>query len=515
MAKYKEVEKYGGVFMTVDLKRQLELDPFARAVNEIVEGIDLKAFDAKYHNDAAGAAAIPPAVLLKIIMYCYSKGIVSSRKMEEACKNIIIVKALADEMEPDHSTIAGFVSGNAKGINRVAVEVVLKCAQLGLITGDMFAIDGCKLPSNASKEWSGTLSEFRKKREKLEKLLGKVIEQQKENDKKEEVKKLNTSCKAVIKDRELGKRHEERIRKKIEKIDNFLKLTDKDKEGAEGKAINSNITDNESATIKGPHGYIQGYNGIAIADGKSQVIVTGEAFGSGPEAEALPEMLDKLNETMKEVTGKEEPLKQALLMGDTGYFSENNLQEAAKRNIEVLIPDQQFRKRDEQFEGQKDHNNNKYFSIEDFSYNKDTNSYTCPAGKLLTYKGYVKLMRSQGDKWQASVTDCRGCQFQDQCMKLHGKKKSVKKTIFIRDRGGKENLSEKMREKIDDPIYRQLYGQRMRIIEPCFSDITYNKGMNRITLRGKEKANIQVVLFFTVHNIGKCVPVLARKWGRL
>jgi hypothetical protein len=63
--------------------------------------------------------------------------------------------------------------------------------------------------------------------------------------------------------------------------------------------------------IKGPHGVIQGYNGIAIADSKSQVIVAGEAFGSGPEAEGLPGMMDKLNETMKEITGKEEPLKGA------------------------------------------------------------------------------------------------------------------------------------------------------------------------------------------------------------
>jgi transposase len=190
MAKYKQTENYGGVFMTVDLTSQIELDPFAHALKEIIDAMDLTAFDENYHNDDAGAAAFPPSVLLKIIMYCYSKGILSSRKMEDACKNIIIVKALADEMEPDHSTIASFVSSNPKAINRVAVEVVLKCAQLGLIKGDMFAIDGCKLPSNASKEWSGTLSEFKKKRIKLEKLLAKIIEQQKQNDKADALKNL-------------------------------------------------------------------------------------------------------------------------------------------------------------------------------------------------------------------------------------------------------------------------------------------------------------------------------------
>jgi single-stranded DNA-specific DHH superfamily exonuclease len=50
-------------------------------------------------------------------------------------------------------------------------------------------------------------------------------------------------------------------------------------------------------------------------------------------------MLDNLNNNMKTITGKEKPLKKALVTADTGYFSEENLQEAAKRKIDVLIPD--------------------------------------------------------------------------------------------------------------------------------------------------------------------------------
>jgi hypothetical protein len=78
-----------------------------------------------------------------------------------------------------------------------------------------------------------------------------------------------------------------------------------------------------------------GYNGIAIADSKSQVIISAQAIGSGPESGCFPNMLDSLEENMKTVTGKKEPLKKALLEGDTGYFSEINLQDAAKRKINV------------------------------------------------------------------------------------------------------------------------------------------------------------------------------------
>jgi hypothetical protein len=259
---------------------------------------------------------------------------------------------------------------------------------------------------------------------------------------------------------------------------------------------------------------IQGYNGIAIADGKNQIIVAGEAFGSGPEAESFPGMLDKLNENMRIITGKKEPLKHALVEGDTGYFSEANLQAAQERGIEVLIPDQQFRKRDEQFKDQKCHTHDEHFSIDDFQYNKKDDTYICPAGKILTRKPNTTLRGKPMLKWSASVTDCKVCPLANKCMKMRGNKRGSKKTLLLVDRQGKENLSEKMRKKIDNPVYRQLYGQRMRIIEPCFANITYCKGMNRITLRGKEKANIQVTLFFITHNIGKCIPALTAKWGR-
>jgi hypothetical protein len=71
-----------------------------------------------------------------------------------------------------------------------------------------------------------------------------------------------------------------------------------------------------------------------------------------------------------------------------------------------------------------------------------------------------------------------------------------------------------MRKKIDEPKYRALYGRRMRIIEPYFSDMSYCKGMNRFSLRTKIKVNIQWLLYCIVHNIGKCMPgILAESGG--
>jgi hypothetical protein len=377
----------------------------------------------------------------------------------------------------------------------------------------MFAIDGCKLPSNASKEWSGTIDDLKKKRDKLEKYIGGLVLRHQALDKDEGAKKVQAPYKKTMGDD--GKRRSrsvERLEKKLKKLNKFLAQA-KPRMGMCGEEVQSNITDNESARIKGPHGYIQGYNGIAIADSGSQVIVSAEAIGSGPESGCFPQMLDSLQENMETVTGKKDPLKKALLEGDTGYFSEENLQEAAKRKIKVLIPDPQFRQRDPYFaEKKKEKAPKKRFTVENFTYNQKTDTYKCPAGKMLEYKYDVTLRNNSGKQYQAKRGTCVNCPLLDKCVNRRSGKNPVR-TLYIIDKKYEDNLSEKMREKIDDPAYRELYSRRMQIIEPVYSDITYCKGMNRFTLRTREKVNTQRLLFRIVHNIGKCTKALGKRYG--
>ena len=169
MARFKYHDNSQGVFLPINLEEQLLPDTFEWTVDYLIDKMDMSLFEENYHNDEKGAAAYSPKMLLKVIIYCYSKGILSSRRIEKACKQNIIVKALAADSEPDHDTIAAFISMNNGAVNELFTQVLLQCQELNLITGEMFAIDGCKLPSNASKEWSGTLGKLKKKKEKLEK----------------------------------------------------------------------------------------------------------------------------------------------------------------------------------------------------------------------------------------------------------------------------------------------------------------------------------------------------------
>ena len=324
------------MFLTVDLEEQIVPDTYEFTLMHLIDSsIDLSIFDKKYHNDATGAKAIEPRILLKIILYCYSLGIISSRKIAKMCATHMVVKALAEDTEPHYTTISDFVSSMGEEIEKVFAEVLLICGDMGLIGGRMFAIDGCKLPSNASKEWSGTKEELLQKHDKLKTTCKKILKKHRLND------RLGTEELAA------DKRKLEKFKKQMDKIATFLS-THEDRRGAGGEIVKSNITDNESGKIQCSDGVIQGYNGIAVADSKNQIIVAANAYGTVAEGQFFPELLEKTEENMRMVTSKDRPLKGKTVLADNAYFSEDNLHVAAQKQVEAIIPDEQFRNRDEE-----------------------------------------------------------------------------------------------------------------------------------------------------------------------
>jgi len=352
----------------------------------------------------------------------------------------------------------------------------------------MFAVDGCKLPSNASKEWSGTHRDLKKKKQKLDKLAEVFLQKHQEEDRKGNCE----TAKAI-------KKRMERVIWKANRIEKFLKSEDP-RMGKRGNEIQSNITDNESAKIKSSHGVIQGYNGLALVDSKRQVIVSAKAFGSGYEGDLLKDMVEKAEENLKNSTGG--TLKGNTLLADTGYFSEENLKEMAGREINAIIPDNQFRNRDERFadRGRFKPKPLKY-KENDFVKNEPENTYTCPNGKILIYKYYQRHLSNFGHRYQARQSDCSKCGKREQCLKHPDRTRQ--RTLYIVDKRDERNYSKEMMNKIDQPETKELYSRRMAIVEPVFGNIRSCKGLNRFTLRGKDKVNIQWVLYCIVHNIGK------------
>ena len=161
MAKYKQYDYKQMVMLPVSLEDQLAAGTLEFAIHTLVETrMDLSVFDEKYKNDETGRLAYDPKVLLKIVLFAYSRGLTGSRRIEQACRENVVFMALSCGVKPDHSTIAGFVSSMKAEIAPLFRDVLLVCEEEGLLGGTFFALDGLKVPGYASKDWSGKLTEL-------------------------------------------------------------------------------------------------------------------------------------------------------------------------------------------------------------------------------------------------------------------------------------------------------------------------------------------------------------------
>jgi hypothetical protein len=121
-------------------------------------------------------------MLLKVILCAYAQGVVSSRGIERLCREHVTFIALSGDSAPHFTTLAAFVSSLDEEVAQLFAQVLYLCDRQGLIGREMFAIDGVKLPSNASKAKSGTRADFAHQADKLEAAAKKMLERHREND---------------------------------------------------------------------------------------------------------------------------------------------------------------------------------------------------------------------------------------------------------------------------------------------------------------------------------------------
>ena len=274
MPKYIPYDYSQSAMVVINFEEQLVEGTFEYTLHHLVnDQLDLSIFHPHFKNERTGRPAYDPAILLKIILFAYSKGINSSREIEWSCNTNIIFKALSCDSVPHYTTIASFVSGYRKEIEQLFEQVLLVCDEQGLLGHELFAIDGCKMRSDAAKTHSGTFKELKAKRKKLKQQIRYHLKEHQRID------KANVS-EQVKADRTAQTLHT--LNAAHEKIDRFLKQSSpRMGAGKVAKEVKSNITDNESAKMTTSKGTIQGYNGIASVDKKHQVIIDAQAFGSG------------------------------------------------------------------------------------------------------------------------------------------------------------------------------------------------------------------------------------------
>jgi transposase len=175
------------VMIPVSLEDQLMPGTLGFAIHTLVDDrMDISVFEDRYNNDETGRWAYDPKGFFKVVLFAHSRGLISSRKMERTCRENITFMALTCGQCPDHSTITAFVSSMRDEILSLFRDILLVCEESHLLGGALFALDESKVPSNVSKEWSGKISDLKRKEEKMEKWVKELLRQQVEPDRKGE-----------------------------------------------------------------------------------------------------------------------------------------------------------------------------------------------------------------------------------------------------------------------------------------------------------------------------------------
>jgi len=514
MARYRPYVPEQDRFLPVSLSRQIQPGTFEYTLHHLIDtSVDLKVFECNYHNEENGARAIDPAILLKVVLLAYSRGILSSRRIAACCAENVLFMALSADTRPHFTTIAQFVSSMADQIMSVFRDVLTVCWTEGLIGKQMFAVDGCKIPSNCAKEWSGTRAELCKKAEKIEESVRALLDRHRQED----------AGGQTSEHREQEKRKIEKLECRAKKIRGWL-ANHKERVGRQGKPVKSNITDNESAKMSTGHGVIQGYNGIAVVDSLHQVVVDAQAFGEANEAANLRKAVVGVRETFAVLGEKRDIFEQVVLTADNGFHSEQSLQGVIEEGLDAYVADNGFRRRDSRFAGVQEHKKKstdaahtsrarKYFGAEEFRLEEATDTLVCPAGKRLSChcpnfqsgpKGY------RGRSYMARGEDCAACELRGRCIRKPTTKARQVAKLEKGLRHGRKSFTQQMIERFDTVRGRYFYSRRLGTVEPVFGNIRATLGMDRFTLRGNRKVNIQWNLFCMVHNIGKI-----RRFGTL
>jgi len=504
MARYKLIDRNPRLLPVV-LSEQIQPGSFEFALDHLVDHeLDLSALDARFRNDETGASAYDPRVMLKIVLLAYSRGLNSSRRIEAACLHNVQFIAISGDSQPSYTHIAKFVRELGDDIQALFTQVLLTCDRLGLIGRQMFAIDGVKLPANASKERSGTHAELVHRAERLDKAARKIIEAHQRQDASGDEPGTDEQRQARI----------QALHKEAQATRDFI-ARNAPRRNRKGQELKTNVSDPESAKMATGKGVIQGYAAQAAVDSQNQIIVATEVTGSGSEQAMLLPMV-KASEAVRN--------PDTLITADAGYHSTENLQALAEQHIDALIADNQMRQRDERYEGQEEHKAKpdplyekkptgqdqqqrvRLYRPEDFQVAQDASHCICPAGQKLYSNGNACTVNGrQCHKYTGSKSSCVPCEQRQRCLR-HPQRTAVRQVaIFKKNQSSPNDVLQAMKQRIDSPEGRRRYSQRIGTVEPVFGNIRHNKRLNRFTLRGSKKVGTQWRLYCLVHNIEKLI----------
>lgn len=449
------------------LEQLVAADSFARVVDAFVDVLDFDQLNFTNHQlNKEGQQPYHPSDMLKLYLYSYRHGIRSCRKIQHATKTNIEVMWLIGKLQPHYKTIANFRKDNADAFKHVFRHFLLLLKSWKLIEGKTFAIDSFKI--RAQNSLKNNFNDRKIKRH-LEYIDNKIEEYERELD-KEKISSNKENLKKKIEHQQYKKRNYQNLQQQLDTTeDGQISTTDPDSRGV--------VFQRTSVKI--------GYNIQAVSDDKNMLLV---AFDTG-DVNDTHQLANMAKQAMSNTQSNK-----CNLLADKGYHTGTQLQQCEDMNATPFVAPK----------ANSASVVNGVFSVEEFTYNANEDTYKCPAGHTMRSNGSIYTRASKKKNvpdisFKHYLTkECALCDLKTQCTaRKHGR---------IVQRSQHQDAIDRNNERIyQNPDY---YRNRQQIIEHQFGTIKRQWKLDHCLMKTKQNVLTEIAIAFTTYNLCRAMSII-------
>ncbi|MQY61843.1 IS1182 family transposase [archaeon] len=402
---------------------------------------------------------------LKLLLYGYSYGFRSSRKLERATYHNVSFIWLMGGLKPDHKTIAEFRRRNKAVLKDVLKTCARLCIRLGLIAGNTLFVDSTRVRANASIKNTWTKEKCQRALEKIEARIEAILSECDAVDEEEENQDSLVKMRKELKDKKV-------LKAKVENISKDLNQTKK-------KSINT--TDSECTRISGLQGSHAGYSLHSAVDERNGLLVNSDVVGETNDLNQFAEQVNQANEILQK--------KCDTACADSGYAYTRELEKIDKQAIKVIVPSQK------QASGKK----SKPFDKSNFQYDSRKDSYLCPEGRVLTYS-YTNNYEGHSVYMMRKKTICQECPHFGVCT-TSKQGRTIARLI-------NEEVKQKLEAQYEQSESQTIYKLRQQKAELPFGHIKRNLKVDAFLLRGLDGVKAEASLLASCFNIRRMITLI-------
>jgi transposase len=471
---YKVSNRMQQTFLPSTIEDYVSQQDPVRVYDAFVDALDFNKLGIPTEVYQAGADQYYPREMLKLLVYGYSYGLGSSRKLERACKHNLSFMWLMGGLTPAYRTIARFRDKYKQQIKDVLKQSVRMCIKLDLIDGNSLFIDSSVFKANAALNKTYDHKRCQKAIKRLNEHIDELVDEIQRLDTQEQDKESLTQLNEELTDE----------KKRKEKIQEIVKELNRRQEHSRNEQTPFyNTTDPECSKIHKGNKTTAGYNVQASVDGKYGLIVHAESTNVCNDAGQFSSQIQKATDVLDK-----SPLT---VSADTAYYSLKDLSQL-DGNITVVIPNQK------QVLKERKKDNPTPFDKERFTYDEKSDQYNCPQGHTFYRVGFDKS--KQQYSYRTEKRNCLSCLHFQKCTDSP-KGRTIKRSIH-------EKLKNQLEQIYESKEGQEIYAQRKQRAELPFGHLKRNLGIREFLLKGRSGTNAEVSLMSTCFNITRMISLI-------